>query len=732
MKITPIFNIYTKNNITFSGNNDTFEQRYEYMLNEGIEKQSAERIAKLDDTQYERAKVLTDLGTVDFFIDKLAKSKEKDYKKGLRLIKKGFIDETLPEILNGQRKAYNRALRLERNGIDPEKTADFIYLDDKQFNEAIQYLKKGLTPITASILAENNNEAELNNLLAQNIDIETARDIMTMSPEEKSRYQKYINMGFCPANAINLALLEDYETRHVSSLSKMNIDEDYICVFTSLKGKDYKRALELINQGVCFAYIMRIISLEKGERDNKKYNEYLSKGLSKTSACALSLFDDDEIKALKKLIKINPQMAQLLKDEYDVTIEERQDTCEFEAIFKKIIRTNKSKIEIIQIFNQSGKTQKSRTETYQDGSVSSYQNSGEYIFKSKYDKNKNLKELIQYIPDKITHGIKGVVYTKASTLLKGAYESTYYDISQFRESGQLNSSNKIDYPLNKSVKGKGITISSVTKEADGSIKFTEKFTANGCKVYREYSERKDTAGKTLKSNYIYKITDQNGNSLLDISRSTETDSSGRVKNIINGNEYTLTFDDKHKTVTIRSGNKIRTINLGKKLAYFGKEKLWQAAKNLPADILIDIDNNIEHWNYTDEEFSSMNERSFKIYTGQNKSIIGHECGHIKAFENPNIEEDEELQGIYKKEMALYEQTMPHHEQKIIEYFSPQANLSNSIGLNEFIAETNSILITYGYNIDILSDRSQFLIRYFPKTIAKIAELMGRNSKANIL
>ena len=164
----------------------------------------------------------------------------------------------------------------------------------------------------------------------------------------------------------------------------------------------------------------------------------------------------------------------------------------------------------------------------------------------------------------------------------------------------------------------------------------------------------------------------------------------------------------------------------------GKEKLWQAAKDLPADILIDIDNNIEHWNYTDEEFSSMNERSFKIYTGQNKSIIGHECGHIKALENPNIEKDEELQEIYKKEMALYEQTMPHHEQKIVEYFSPQANLSNSIGLNEFIAETNSILITYGYNINILSDRSQFLVRYFPKTIAKIAELMVRNSKANII
>ena len=454
MKISPIINTYTNKHISFNGKDDTFKQRYKYLRSEGIESQSAKKIASLNDAQYERAKVLTDLGTIDYYIDVLAKSKEKNYKKGLRLIRQGFIDESLPEILEGQRKVYNRAIRLEQNGIEPERTADFIFLEDEQFNEAIQYLKQGLTPLTALILAENNNKAELNNLLAQNIDIETARDIMTLSPEEKIRYQKYINMGFSPDNAINLALLEDNETRHVASLRKMNIDEDYICVFTRLRGKDYKRALELINQGVYFPYIVRIINLEKGEQNNKKYNEYLSKGLSKTSACALSLFDEDEIKALKKLIKKNPQIAQLLKDEYDVTIEERQDTGEFEAIFKKVIYTkNKSKIEIIQIFNQSGKTQKSRTERYQDGSVSSYQNSGEYIFKSKYDRNGKLEELIQYIPDKITRGIKGVVYTKASSLLKGVFESTYYDISQFREGGKLNSSNKIDAAIPKSVKG---------------------------------------------------------------------------------------------------------------------------------------------------------------------------------------------------------------------------------------------------------------------------------------
>ena len=128
----------------------------------------------------------------------------------------------------------------------------------------------------------------------------------------------------------------------------------------------------------------------------------------------------------------------------------------------------------------------------------------------------------------------------------------------------------------------------------------------------------------------------------------------------------------------------------------------------------------------------MNGKSFKIYTGQNKSIIGHECGHLRTYENTDIEDNEELWKIYKKEMALYEKTMPVHEQKIIEYFSPQANLSNSIGLNEFIAETNSLLITYGYNTDMLSDRSQFLVRYFPETISKTAELLGRNSKENII
>ena len=70
-------------------------------------------------------------------------------------------------------------------------------------------------------------------------------------------------------------------------------------------------------------------------------------------------------------------------------------------------------------------------------------------------------------------------------------------------------------------------------------------------------------------------------------------------------------------------------------------------------------------------------------------------------------------------------------QSIIEYFSQNGgsqgayNISKGdTGLNEFIAEVNSLLTTYGHETDLISARAMYLTRYFPKTIAKIAELLG--------
>ena len=46
------------------------------------------------------------------------------------------------------------------------------------------------------------------------------------------------------------------------------------------------------------------------------------------------------------------------------------------------------------------------------------------------------------------------------------------------------------------------------------------------------------------------------------------------------------------------------------------------------------------------------------------------------------------------------------------------------GLSEIIAETNALLNTYGSKNEAFNTRTNYLIRFFPKTIAKAASLLA--------
>jgi hypothetical protein len=50
---------------------------------------------------------------------------------------------------------------------------------------------------------------------------------------------------------------------------------------------------------------------------------------------------------------------------------------------------------------------------------------------------------------------------------------------------------------------------------------------------------------------------------------------------------------------------------------------------------------------------------------------------------------------------------------LLNIFSPRADLCESYGLSEFIAETNIIATTYGAGETSLNTRNQILVRFFP-------------------
>ena len=60
------------------------------------------------------------------------------------------------------------------------------------------------------------------------------------------------------------------------------------------------------------------------------------------------------------------------------------------------------------------------------------------------------------------------------------------------------------------------------------------------------------------------------------------------------------------------------------------------------------------------------------------------------------------------------------------------NMIGSDGADEFIAETNLLLTTFGTSNAKIKTRTQFLEKYFPKTIASIANYLGKNSKESLL
>ncbi len=111
---------------------------------------------------------------------------------------------------------------------------------------------------------------------------------------------------------------------------------------------------------------------------------------------------------------------------------------------------------------------------------------------------------------------------------------------------------------------------------------------------------------------------------------------------------------------------------------------------------------------------------------EDMAIIAHELGHVQEETKGFFNLDKNLINLYNGEIAKFNSRFTKKSGKeYIEYFS-QTGGSNATGLSEIIAETNMLLTTYGHTNNNLSDRAQFLVQNFPKTISYIANKLGMN------
>ena len=727
--------IYIKNkqNLSFAGSKDAIYKKRKRQLDRlGVSDELTEKIVKYSDERYEQALSLLNKGCYEENIEKASRFREKRYKMAVELLKHNIFDTNLNSLTKLGDKKFKRIIELADKGIDSDCLEIYAQLKVNEYRNSIEMMKEGQTPIQAAYLSRLKEPQKVFFIMMINkgISPENAFDIAIQDTKKIEECLQSIDKGISPKEVNSYNSLSEEERKRADYLISLNISDEAAIDISKLDENDYSKAEGMITDGVYPEFIPDIISIEKGKDKVPEYDEYRKRNYSQTSSYALAMLSDDEIDVLTEIIKENPELRKLFKDEYNIELINFQNLDLAEAILKKEIHLNNgTKVTITQTFDEEGNNTISRSEETANHATSSYMPETSDIYRVKYNKQGDIRELNRYILSPETQEVIGVEYLKELELLPGAFESTFYPIKDFK---QDNSVENVDCDIKDAVTNDGIPISTVTRDPDGIIKYKESFAYCNSRVIREYLEKKDDNGNLLFSFYSYKITDENKKPLMDIYRSFVRHKDGSATNNINGIEYELSYDDKNKTIIINDGKKSKKIDFKDRLAVYSSEVLWKSIKQLHVDNLLTLDKNIKHWNYCEDDDSTAAGYSKTISSGKDINIITHEIGHFKDYEVNEISNKIDFIEIYISEMCYFLNCVPFNEQEFIEYCSPRADLSGSDGANEFVAESNIILTSYGEKNNKLSTRQQFLVRYFPKSIAKVAELMGKTSKKSLL
>ena len=165
---------------------------------------------------------------------------------------------------------------------------------------------------------------------------------------------------------------------------------------------------------------------------------------------------------------------------------------------------------------------------------------------------------------------------------------------------------------------------------------------------------------------------------------------------------------------------------------------FEFLKTLPADIISNVllfadKLQINPQDDNDGAFMQGDESQMRgIETNLSNITICHELGHAydfagnSSYETGLISSNPDLIAIYNDEMIKFMQEYPLLDQDVIEYFSPNGGTIDT-GLAEMVAESN-LLFTTMLADDLTAERSYYLVKYFPKTIAKISQLMDEENK----
>lgn len=473
------------------------------------------------------------------------------------------------------------------------------------------------------------------------------------------------------------------------------------------------------------------------------------------------------LKEIDPNFDINHKEIQTINNKYQIETANLQNDAGYILKAKQASKTTPPVIKEI-VLDENGNLLKSTTceyegANYQDTEFETwyYQGNSTILinYNDPYDKN-DINFQIEIINDE-NNSPSEILYTKKSNKLYGAFETTRYVLSNYPEDFDILYAIKTgvaDEIIEQKGYPKGEKLSKVENYGAFSA-YSEKYQKNGITTKRSYSFKVDEFNQPIYKKYSYKIKDEDNNTLASIKRTWQKNSSNSTTTVVNGKKYQANFDDENMAIEIidDSGNitkfsiEDKTIDIDtyfNTLGIFGKDDLdyikhkfqnklnmqkafYEFCKTLSADTLLVFAKNVDKY-YITGSYSGIT-RNKILSTELDEGTMAHELAHAIDFKSCDkksksgvISSNKELIEIYNKEMVEFKKNYPHLAQDFIDYFSQQGGGLSGTGLSELVAEVNMLTTTYNFNTPTLLTRSQYLVRNFPLTIAKIINLLQSN------
>ncbi len=593
-------------------------------------------------------------------------------------------------------------------------------------DESIKLLKKEL-----SVFAAKDGKADE---LSEEESIDFYNKLMKASDkdfEEVKSFEKGENPVFKWLNKLTKQnkIKQDLE----STLGKKYLFDD-VKYFVNFTDEEFKLAKELIQADKTNSYepleIYTIIK-DTGEKNFDRVKEIISsddysRTIFPTYLNKISMLDDEKFARAKELLKIENRGLQLSgKELYMLS---HLDKEEIDRILKKdpnvdIECINSHLVKIKDLFSDN----KECEERY-------------LVFDTETGK---IAETIQYkkISDEITAKI---VENKANNIrhtIKFHSETNLEfedSIERLDAEGNLISKETLIIDQNGTIK------SSITDKngKQHPIQWSKKDTDDG----NEIIQRNFTSPDGTKSEYYweqspegfyisaYKITDKDGKVLLNQERTFQSVDGNPNKFISSCNDkvYEIEYLGNTVKITDKKENKITTLDLSK-LTDTNNKDIMNAIKKLSGDALIDIaergiknigtDNFGGNWSQY-ERILQIPSIEFALDETEQMGVLMHEFGHfldteINGSEFGELSKDQEFLKIYNEELENFKKNSTSQMQLYVDYFTDHDGDEIS-ATAETIAESNKILTT-----SHTETRTYFLQQNFPRSIAKIAELLEK-------